>query len=252
MVTCFKLPDRVVKRVEWHVFSDASSCGYCACAYLRFVCVDGFVNCSLVMGKSHVAPPKIVSIPRLELTAAVVAAKLGNFIRREIEIEFDDVVFWTDANSVVLRYIHNTATRFQTFVANRLELLHTLTAVNHQWRYVPTCENPADIASRGLSPVKAKNSDLWFHGPRFLRDVTSDWPKQPEFLEHFVETDPEIRTVKVCVTQLIEPASDRIYELLRRYSSFHVLQRTVMWLLRYKQALRVLDGYCQHSLNNVA
>ena len=190
---------------------------------MRFVYVDGFVNCPLVMGKSRVAPAKIVSIPRLELTAAVVAAKLGNFIRREIE--FDDVVFWTDA-TVVLRYIHNTATRFQTYVANRLELLHTLTAVN-QWRYVPTCENPADIASRGLSPVKAKNADLWFHGPKFFRDVTSDWPKQPEFLEDFVETDPEVRTVKVCVTQLIEPASDRIYELLRRYSSFHVLQPIV-------------------------
>ena len=124
-------------------FSDACTCGYGACAYLRFVYVDGFVNCSLVMGKSRVAPPKIVSIPRLEMTAAVVAAKLGNFIRHEIKIEFGDVVFWTNA-TVVLRYIHNTATRFQTFVANRLELLHTLTAVN-QWRYVPPCENPADI-----------------------------------------------------------------------------------------------------------
>jgi len=91
---------------------------------------------------------------------------LGNFIRRESDFEFDDVVFWTDA-AVVLRYIHNTATRFQTIVGNRLELLLTLTAVN-QWRYVPTCVNPADIASHGLSPVKAENADLWFNGPTFV------------------------------------------------------------------------------------
>ena len=40
------------------------------------------------------------------------------------------------------------------------------------------------------------------------------------------------------MTQLIEPASDSIYDLLRRDSSFHVLQRTVAWLLQYQQAHR--------------
>ena len=55
------------------------------------------------MGKSRVAPLKPISVPRLELTAAVVAAKLGSMICRELEYDVNDVVYWTDA-TVVLRY----------------------------------------------------------------------------------------------------------------------------------------------------
>ena len=68
---------------------------------------------------------KPVTIPRLELTAAVLAAKLGTMVSRELEFSLSKVVYWTDA-TVVLRYLNNTTSRFQTFVANRLELFHSL------------------------------------------------------------------------------------------------------------------------------
>jgi len=44
-----------VKCIQLHVFCDALSSGYGACAY---VCVayDNYVRCSLVIGKSRVAP----------------------------------------------------------------------------------------------------------------------------------------------------------------------------------------------------
>ena len=71
---------------------------------------------------------------------------------RELDYELSWVVYWTDA-TVVLRYLNNTASRSQTFVANRLELLHSFNSV-WQWRYVPTALNPADVASRGLSLEK--------------------------------------------------------------------------------------------------
>ena len=187
----FKMPDKEVDSIELHVFSDASVIGYGACAYLRVLYVNGFVGCALVMGKSRVAPLKPISVPRLELTAAVVAAKLGSVICQELEYNLNNVVYWTDA-TVVLRYLHNTHTRFRTFVANRLEILHTLTSVT-QWRYVPTEQNPADIASRGLLPHKAAGADLWFYGPPYLREPLSSWPDQPEFLKELEEDDPELR-----------------------------------------------------------
>ena len=81
------------------------------------------------MGKSRVAPLKPVSVPRLELVAAVLAAKLSALIVREFQINLSAVYLWTDA-VVVLRYLHNTSTRFETFVANRIELLHTLSSLN--------------------------------------------------------------------------------------------------------------------------
>ena len=141
----FTLLDREIKNVELHTFADTSTKSYGGCSYLRVLNVDGLIKCLFVMGKSNVAPLKSISIPRLELTAAVLAAKLSAFIVRELEFEFSRIVFWSAA-TVVLRYINNTSTHFRTFVANRIELIHTLTSAD-QW---PTDLNPADIASKGV------------------------------------------------------------------------------------------------------
>ena len=45
---------------------------------------DGNVNVSLMMGKSRVASLKIITIPRLELTAAVVSAKVGVMLQEKL------------------------------------------------------------------------------------------------------------------------------------------------------------------------
>ena len=215
---------------------------------VRVLYVNEFVGCSLVMGKSRVAPLKPISVPRLELTAAVVAAKLGSVICRELEYDLNNVVYWTDA-TVVLRYLHNTHTRFRTFVANRLEILHTLTSVT-QWRYVPTEQNPADIASRGLLPHKAAGADLWLYGPPYLREPLNSWPDQPEFLKELEEDDSELRkSVQLCTIQKIHPTENALYYLLRRYSSFFALQRAVAWILRYKQFLRWKAAPCRDKPN---
>ena len=114
--------------IELHNFSDASTVGYSACAYVRVVFADGVAKFCLLMGKSRVAPLKRVSILRLELVAAVIAVKISTMISREVDIAFSKVYFWTDT-SVVLRYLCNAATRFLPFVSSRVEFLHTLTAI---------------------------------------------------------------------------------------------------------------------------
>ena len=81
------------------------------------------MHCSLVMGKSRVAPLKAVTVPRLELTAATPTVKVDKQIREELDLLINPVVFWTDS-TIVLRYIRNTSKRFQTFVANRLQTIH--------------------------------------------------------------------------------------------------------------------------------
>jgi len=92
-------------------------------------------------------------------------------------------VFWTDA-TVVLHYINNTSTRFRTFVANRIELIHMMSQLSNG-DYVPTDLNPADLASRGISPDMADHAGIWFSGPRFLYDCTKEWPAQPDFYVNF-------------------------------------------------------------------
>ena len=70
-----------ILKVELHHFSDASTTGSGQCSYRRLENKGGVVYCSLVMGKSWVAPTKVTTIPRLELSAAVVSVKASNMLR---------------------------------------------------------------------------------------------------------------------------------------------------------------------------
>ena len=103
-----------------HHFSDACETGYGQSSYIRLVKKKGNVHCSLLIGKSRVAPLKYISIPRLELIAATLSIKVSKMIREELDMEIEDDVFWTDSQ-VVLGYINSDVRRFKIFVANRVQ-----------------------------------------------------------------------------------------------------------------------------------
>ena len=164
---CFKLKNfGPVKTVELHHFSDASFTGYGQSSYLRLVDEQGQVHCSLVLGKARVTPLRQVSIPRLELTAAVLSVKMSSLLRHELKYDNIAEYFWSDSK-VVLGYIANEARRFHVFVGNRVQQIRDVTEVD-QWNYVQTKDNPADCASRGLTADSLVNSSTWFSGPQFL------------------------------------------------------------------------------------
>eukprot|EP00112_Aurelia_sp_Birch-Aquarium-sp1_P003366 Seg1376.1 transcript_id=Seg1376.1/GoldUCD/mRNA.D3Y31 product="Solute carrier family 35 member F5" protein_id=Seg1376.1/GoldUCD/D3Y31 len=117
---------------ELHHFSDASEAGYRAVSYIRMTNNKGAVHCAFVTGKSRLSPLKYMTIPRLELSAATVAVKLDQKIRKELDCEIKKSIFWTDSQAV-LRYIYNENRRFQTFVANRLAIIHE-GSDPEQWR----------------------------------------------------------------------------------------------------------------------
>jgi len=73
---CFIRPRCDLVHRELHIFSDASAIAYGSVIYLRCIYADGSVSVSFVVGKCRLAPMKIVSIPRLELTAAVLSTRL--------------------------------------------------------------------------------------------------------------------------------------------------------------------------------
>ena len=114
------------------------------------------------MGKSRVTPKKYVTIPRLELVAAVLSVKIEVLIRRKLYIEWKNETFWTDSK-VVLGYINNNTKTFKIFVANRIQQIHEGSNVS-QWRYVPSKMNPADDASRRLdaNPLIGLKDQIFF------------------------------------------------------------------------------------------
>ncbi|XP_067301419.1 uncharacterized protein [Pseudorasbora parva] len=193
---CFVPPNfGKILKTELHHFSDASSQGYGQCSYIRLVS-ESKVHCALVMGKARVAPIKVVTIPRLELTAAVISAAVSSMLKEELALQVEREYFWTDSQ-VVLGYINNEARRFHVFVANRVQRIRETTDPR-QWYYINTGENPADHASRGLTVEELINSD-WLIGPRFL------WEEEVVAKQGMLELlvgDPEVKAVQVLRTEI--------------------------------------------------
>lgn len=215
-----------------HYFSDASEKGYGSVAYLRLSNREGKVHCTFLFGKSHVAPLKAVTIPRLELMAAVSAVKANSMIVKTLDIPVQRIVFWTDSTTV-LRYIRNEKSRFHTFVANRLAMIHDGSKVR-QWRYVNSDLNPADDASRGIQ------SERWLMGPEFLYKDEAEWPEEPLVMgEENLEVKEFVGAVRATDCTL---ANDPIRRFLQYYSSWHKLKKAVAWLMRVKTALLKKDN----------
>ena len=131
--------------VELHHFADASDVGYGCVIYLRFENSAGQIHSSFIFGKSQVAPLKQMTIPRMELAAAVLAVKVDSQLQRELDLSLGESHFWCESTSV-LGYIKNGQARFHMFVANRIAMIHVNSSPS-QWSYVPTGTNPADDAS---------------------------------------------------------------------------------------------------------
>ncbi|XP_060800708.1 uncharacterized protein LOC132901847 [Amyelois transitella] len=146
-------------KVELHGFSDASNAGYAAVVYIRCVTMENEVYTHLVTAKTKVAPIKQISIPRLELCAAVLVTKLLLEVSETLNINKSDIHAWTDS-TIVLAWLSDHPSRWKTFVANRTSEILTLINAT-QWSYVSTKENPADCASRGMSPSEFLENSLW-------------------------------------------------------------------------------------------
>ena len=64
--------------IELHVFGDSSAEVFCAVAYLRGkIAGAAHTNVSFVFAKARVAPMKTLSVPKLQLQAALLAARLS-------------------------------------------------------------------------------------------------------------------------------------------------------------------------------
>ena len=152
----YLVDERPIVDVQLHIFCDASELAYGSVAYLRFTMKEGDHICSFVMSKSRLEPIKKITLPRLELNAAVSGARLSHMLLHELDFPIERVQYWTDS-TLALQYVKNSKHRLKVYCAKRVSDISEVSSPD-AWMHTPSQENPADILSRGtLDPEKLNN-----------------------------------------------------------------------------------------------
>ncbi|XP_077547596.1 uncharacterized protein LOC144159783 [Haemaphysalis longicornis] len=198
-----------------HVFADASESAYGAVVYLTIHDASGSARTVLLFAKTRVAPLKTVTLARLELMSAIIAARIYSYITKNCELDIEEVTFWSDSQ-IALCWIRKDPSTWKTFVRNRVQEIRNLTDYT-RWRFCPGRENPAGLLTRGISADLLKRSHLWWHGP--------DWLTDPDLWPEIIPEGGQLDAP--------EPVIDT-----ERFSSLSKLLRVTAWVLRYVKNLK--------------
>ena len=135
------------------------------------------------------APMKSMTVPKLELQAALLAARLKREITQALTVTANQLFKWTDSTTV-LQWIKSNQKQ-PIFVANRVYEILEFTSVD-QWNHVATKDNPADAGTRGMSAEILQLSS-WVKGPHFLTNSRFS----------FVPNKDVIKNIKLGVNQAV-------------------------------------------------
>jgi hypothetical protein len=194
-----------ISSAQIHGFSGASQLAMAAVVYIRVTNQDSSIV-TLVCSKTKVVHLKRLTIPRLELPAAALLAKLMKRVQVTLELQEVPVFTWTDS-SATLAWIKSNPMRWKEFVGNRVSLIQETLSETH-WKFISGKQ--ADCASRSLSASQLIHHPLWWTGPAWL----SQPPKfllsriPPENLHDDLEQRPGLSYAAVI------PGSPAIWDLI--------------------------------------
>ncbi|XP_055914028.1 uncharacterized protein LOC129947476 [Eupeodes corollae] len=209
--------------IQLHVFVDASENGFAAVAYLR-IANDDNINCVLIGAKTRVAPLKSLSIPRLELQAAVLGVRFAKVITKSHTIRISQCTFWSDSKNV-LSWIQSDHRRYKPFVAYRVSEILDFSEIS-DWKWISTKLNVADEGTKWQKVPEFKASNRWLTGPEFLKTNPNLWPNEIPPENATVE---ELKTCFVNLHTLNKEENFRISDT----SSWRRLIRTAAYFFRF-------------------
>ncbi|XP_029054069.2 uncharacterized protein LOC114881433 [Osmia bicornis bicornis] len=217
--------------VELHGFSDASVLAMAAVVYLVVHAPSTGTHTSLICSKTRVTPLKRLTIPRLELTAALELSELMRHVHATLNLTVSQTFLWTDSE-VTLAWIKTHPSKWKDYVRNRVIQIQEITQ-NYHWRHVPGSSNPADCASRGMATEQLQQHSLWWTGPPWLTQSQNTWPKLTS-----VDADelgaPEARAVVSLHTA--NTLKEYSWEVIFKYSCVNRLLRITALCLKFVDA----------------
>lgn len=238
--------------MELHGFSDASMDAYGCCVYIRTV-KGSKINSMLVQSKTKVAPLKTQSIPRLELCGALLLSQLVSVINEHINLEISQTSCWTDSE-IVLQWLNKASADLKVFVGNRVaKIQETTTQMSINWRWVPTKDNPADLASRGMEAETLAKTKVWWEGPEWLKQTPDTWPTThiKTNAATLIEMRPAIlsttihRTIKLTRSIKQNNGTTSTHHLIQCYSSYLTLLHVAAYIIKAIDRMRKIP--CTHT-----
>ena len=137
-----------------HIFVDASEKAYRAVRYIK-TNNNGNVSC-----KSRLTPltnKLSLTIPRLQLEAALIAGRLVKTILQISKIPVSNVSLWCDSKTV-LKTIKNRETQFQKSILRRTHKINSITKAEN-WNYIESNLNVADDLAKCINLAQFDNNN---------------------------------------------------------------------------------------------
>ncbi|XP_055542520.1 uncharacterized protein LOC129728131 [Wyeomyia smithii] len=217
--------------LQLHIFADTSENAYGCVGYFRILAGE-VPRCALVQAKSKVAPIKQVSIPRLELMAAVQGVRLAENIKDNHSLNIEQVFYWTDSRTVH-SWVVSDQRKYKAFVAFRIGEIISRSRPS-EWRWVPTKLNVADQLTKWSNGPKLDSNSSWLRGPQFLYKPEAEWP-----LQQFKKPNVEDEMRATFLLHDVEVQGQLVD--ISRFSKWNVLIRTLACVNRFINNLRAPD-----------
>ena len=220
-----------------HGFSDASKKAIASAVYLVTCYGDMDSQSKLLVAKSRIAP-KDTTIPLLELIGAHMLCRLLGHVRDTLA-DYPIGNPWMGSSITVLFWLRDKG-RGTQFVRNRTRAIQEKDFI--MWHYVPTEQNPADMGSRGVSPLKL--GENWTKGPGWLSDK-DQLPEQPE-----IQENQEILKEKVACKEkqmLVKETTVNDFESMLQKHSYWKAMRITAYVMRFLRHCR-REGKAENNI----
>lgn len=214
-------------------YADASSKAYGCCIYIRIIYPDGRVTVNLLCSKSRIAPlNKTLTIPKLELNSTLLLSQLVARVSQSLKTRYSNIkIFLYSDSQIALSWINTPKLKYNVFVSNRVSQILNLSD-STQWSYVKSCDNPADLLSRGFDPSKLQSCMLWWNGPNYLQNINFQHVKyeNQNIFSTDMDLDPNIDSIMSNMCSV----DSKFCDIFEKFSDMNRLQRVLAYILRFK------------------